>query len=1187
MSSKPTSHPTLTTHPNNFDSWRVKLLDAIIDKKYAWNIVESYKPICIYSELKTLFPGVDPPKPTTTSTAAKEINDISFDSASSALSEAYQLKYAEEAAESDKQNRECLKMLISDNWISAETLQSVQAHLTPTIYRKNIAQGDLAAFMIAVREICKVKNPLTDAYKALDLLNMTWSKGKESLDTFLNKFCILEQEVAITSFKFQKELVIAKIIRSLEQDEELTNLYVKFLRGDQTLPSSVEELKEIIQRYKSIQRSKKTDSSLAMAASVVCAYCHKNGHNAQECRSLLKSTTKSNNNYSFSHNNNNNNSNNTNQNSPNRQQFKNNKYNNSNSNSNNKNRKQKPTFAGVFEDSMNDLGYFSGGIFAASSSLNNEMCMLDTGASMHVLRDKKYLKNAEQSDKVIRLAQGDAKINLEGEVGNLGRGIVMDNAHISLISQTQLVDNGIKVKYSYKNDCITLQKKRSKYTFSRHGSHYFGNLERLVNFANAISTRGKVIRFNRNGEIIDENKDSPPPNKKRIIEEIEQDNKENHTPNSVKQEEPNSQPEETEQSVSIPVTQDSKDPVPQRSEPRIEEKKENHTQRDKRIFSKEHKARATQVRELHCSLGHPGDSYFKKLLRYGCIHNCNLTDKDVDIAKEILGECVACGMSKAWNKSNEVRETPPADFVGQQLVADIMFLKTSDDRKTPYMIMVDELSGYVIGSSINSRNKQDIEETIKSAVKFYQQKNFKPERLLTDREKSFISADKIEGLEVVHTGAGQHAARAERNIRSVKDIARSILAQIKYKVPRNLLTFLIDQAVRLKNLHWNSHSIDQSPNIVVTGKKITMNQLLKSQFGKVGVFKVINPSNDLSKRYELGMVLGFETKNPDNIIAYIPSRDSIVVRHKYKEIRDLKEFKQLMDYQHSKYGELNIDEDVKYHDMVASISSHNVDNLNIQQASNIYGDNIVKESVLKEIENMSKNKVWEFVQSDQISEEIVKKAIPSKLFLKMKFKSDGTPDKLKSRLVAGGHKQWNLDSIETYAPTAATESILSVLAIGKPLKLRFFVTDIPCAYLHASLRDPVYMKIHRSISDLINQDLKHSDGYTYVKLKKCLYGLRQSGNQWNKLITTWFLNNGYQSCEADKCILFRKIGDNVNIVCIHVDDILFGISDFDDFESVKTKLEKDFNVNKFESDKFDYLGMKITQQTNWALSISY
>ena len=94
------------------------------------------------------------------------------------------------------------------------------------------------------------------------------------------------------------------------------------------------------------------------------------------------------------------------------------------------------------------------------------------------------------------------------------------------------------------------------------------------------------------------------------------------------------------------------------------------------------------------------------------------------------------------------------------------------------------------------------------------------------------------------------------------------------------------------------------------------------------------------------------------------------------------------------------------------------------------------------------------------------------------------------------------------------------------------------------------------------------------KLRKNLYGLKDSGRNWYLTLKTFLGRIGFRACINDKCLFERGIGDEFCVVYVWVDDILYwGRQDsfVDWFE--KKKKEK-FEVSDCNSLHW-VLGMKI------------
>ncbi len=82
-------------------------------------------------------------------------------------------------------------------------------------------------------------------------------------------------------------------------------------------------------------------------------------------------------------------------------------------------------------------------------------------------------------------------------------------------------------------------------------------------------------------------------------------------------------------------------------------------------------------------------------------------------------------------------------------------------------------------------------------------------------------------------------------------------------------------------------------------------------------------------------------------------------------------------------------------------------NMTLRQAMEIRGVLPAKDATKQELRQLVEKGCFRPVDKSEINSlhESRQRILPSKLFLKDKHKPDGTVDKLKARLVAGGHKQ--------------------------------------------------------------------------------------------------------------------------------------------------------------------------------------
>jgi hypothetical protein len=91
---------------------------------------------------------------------------------------------------------------------------------------------------------------------------------------------------------------------------------------------------------------------------------------------------------------------------------------------------------------------------------------------------------------------------------------------------------------------------------------------------------------------------------------------------------------------------------------------------------------------------------------------------------------------------------------------------------------------------------------------------------------------------------------------------------------------------------------------------------------------------------------------------------------------------------------------------------------------------IAAQSIRDEMAQMCVKKVWEGVQVNSLTPHQNKNIISSKKFLKAKHTADGAFDKLKSRLVAGGHLQDRDIYDNGSSPTVSTTRVFIVAALA-------------------------------------------------------------------------------------------------------------------------------------------------------------
>jgi hypothetical protein len=197
-----------------------------------------------------------------------------------------------------------------------------------------------------------------------------------------------------------------------------------------------------------------------------------------------------------------------------------------------------------------------------------------------------------------------------------------------------------------------------------------------------------------------------------------------------------------------------------------------------------------------------------------------------------------------------------------------------------------------------------------------------------------------------------------------------------------------------------------------------------------------------------------------------------------------------------------------------------------------------------EYNSLMKNKTWTLVAKPKD-----RKIVRSKWTFRIKKNADGSTAKFKARLVAKGYTQVEgVDYEETFAPVVSFTTLRTLLAFCTLFGLKITQIDVSTAYLYASIDEEIYMEQPEGYQKTDKQ------GQVLVcKLNRSLYGLKQSGRNWNKHLHKWLIDHGFSQSTADPC-LYIKIAEDFMAVAVYVDDMVIATGN----EKMRTKFMNEF-----------------------------
>ena len=191
-----------------------------------------------------------------------------------------------------------------------------------------------------------------------------------------------------------------------------------------------------------------------------------------------------------------------------------------------------------------------------------------------------------------------------------------------------------------------------------------------------------------------------------------------------------------------------------------------------------------------------------------------------------------------------------------------------------------------------------------------------------------------------------------------------------------------------------------------------------------------------------------------------------------------------------------------------------------------------KDAMISEYSSLIENEMWELVPPPEDQN-----VVGSRWVMKVKRNEDGSIDCYKARLVAQGYLQTKgADYNKVFLPVPRHTSLRTLLALANANYLEVHQMDVKTAFLNGKIDCDIYMTQPIGLVD--------PDKPEHVcKLKKSIYGLKQSAGCWNDTLDKYLISVGYRKSDADSFLYVKSIRDDDGhisfiILGIYMDDII-------------------------------------------------
>ena len=224
-----------------------------------------------------------------------------------------------------------------------------------------------------------------------------------------------------------------------------------------------------------------------------------------------------------------------------------------------------------------------------------------------------------------------------------------------------------------------------------------------------------------------------------------------------------------------------------------------------------------------------------------------------------------------------------------------------------------------------------------------------------------------------------------------------------------------------------------------------------------------------------------------------------------------------------------------------------------------------REAMKKEIDALIKNGTWE---KCNLPEE--KKPVGCRWIFTIKRRADGSIERYKARLVAKGYTQvYGIDYDETFSPVAKLDTIRALLSVAACKDWSLHQFDVTNAFLHGELEKDkeVYMAVPPGFDGEFGPR-------QVCRLKKTLYGLKQSPRIWFGRFCQAMIKHGYKQSLSDHTLFTKRRGDKITCLIIYVDDMIITGDDTEEINNLKINLFKEFDMKDLGPLKY-FLGIEV------------
>jgi hypothetical protein len=230
-------------------------------------------------------------------------------------------------------------------------------------------------------------------------------------------------------------------------------------------------------------------------------------------------------------------------------------------------------------------------------------------------------------------------------------------------------------------------------------------------------------------------------------------------------------------------------------------------------------------------------------------------------------------------------------------------------------------------------------------------------------------------------------------------------------------------------------------------------------------------------------------------------------------------------------------------------------------------------AIQSEVSSLVKNQTFEVVELPA-----GKRKIGLNWVFKIKEDQNGNIERYKARCtVLGNLQREGIDYGETFSPVVRYSTLRTLLALAALRGYYIHQMDVDTAFLYGILPDDEEVYVDIPPGYPVPSNLKGTQCLA-ARVRKGIYGLKQSPRLWNKTLSDFMLSIGFTVSSSDPCLYSRVTDGQTVYVTVFVDDLVISGSTLKAIDKFKRELKEKFSMKDLGELKY-VLGIRVTR--NW------